>query len=94
MNLLAASQAQTTAPTATPADLAPPATDPPPDPTPAPAATAAAAEPAIALGDAPLPNHPEPSRVSCAPPTLGGPSSPSVPLGHRDDQSMSAHVSW
>jgi SRSO17 transposase len=69
MNILAASQAQTTALSATPADLASPETDPPPAPpprNPPPAATAHTAEPAIAVGDAPLPTHhdqPRPAEI-------------------------------
>jgi SRSO17 transposase len=64
MNILAAAQAQTTALAATPADLASPGTDPPPAPPrdPPPAATARTAQPAIAVGDAPLPRHPDQPR--------------------------------
>lgn len=57
MNVLAAAQAQTTALTPTPADPATPPTSPPPAP--APNHAPAAAEPAIALGDAPVPSRPD-----------------------------------
>ena len=59
MNILAAAHAQT-AMTATPNDLAPPTPDPPPQP--APTTNEPVPEPTIALGDAPLPRHPDQPR--------------------------------